>query len=60
MFKIIKVKIRKNIILPFVLNGCETWSPIVGEGHRLYVFRNRMLRKIFWPVLDVVMGEWGI
>jgi len=59
MYKIIKVKIQKNIILPSVLYGCETWSPIVGKEHRLSVFGNRMLRKIFWPVLDMVMGERG-
>ena len=59
MYKIIKVKIQKNIILPSVLYGCETWSPIVGKEHRLSVFGNRVLRKIFWPVMDVVLGEWG-
>jgi len=59
MSKIIKVKIQKNIILPFVLYGCETWSPTVSKEHRPSVFGNRMLRNIFWPVLDMVMGEWG-
>jgi len=59
MSKIIKVKIQKNIILPIPLYGCETWSPTVGEEHRLSVFRNIVLRKIFWFAIDVVMGEWG-
>ena len=59
MSKIIKVKIQKNIILPILLYGCETWSPTVGEEHKLSVFGNRVLRKIFWPAIDVVMGEWG-
>ena len=58
MSKIIKVKIQKNIILPF-LYGCETRSPTVSKEHRLCVFGNRVLRKIIWPVMDVVMGEWG-
>ena len=31
----------------------------MSEEHRLSVFGNRMLRNIFWPVMDVVMGEWG-
>jgi len=44
----------------FVLYGCETWSATVSELHRISVFGNRVLRKIFWPVMDVVMGEWGI
>jgi len=44
--KNIKVKIYRTIILPFVLYGCETWSPTVSEEHRLRVFGNRVLRKI--------------
>ena len=59
MSKILKVKTQKNIPLPFVLYGCETWSPTVGEEHGLSLFGNGMLRKIFWPVLDMVMGECG-
>ena len=57
--KNIKVKIYRTIILPFVLYGCETWSPTVSEGHRLRVFRNRVIRKIFGRMRDKVMGEWG-
>jgi hypothetical protein len=30
-----------------VLYGCETWSQILREEHRLRVFENRMLRRIF-------------
>jgi hypothetical protein len=30
----LKVKIYKTIILPVVLNGCETWSPTLREEHR--------------------------
>ena len=59
MSKIMKVKIQKNIILPFVLYGCETRSPTVSKEHRLSVFGNRVLRKIFWPAMDVVMGGVG-
>ena len=40
--------------MPFVLYGCETWSPTVSEEHKLRVFGNRVLRKIYGP-----MGEWG-
>jgi hypothetical protein len=45
----VKVKIYKNIILPVVLYGCETWSLTLREVHRLRVFENRVLRRIFEP-----------
>jgi hypothetical protein len=45
--KNIKIKIYKTVILPVVLQGCETWSLTLGEEHRLRVFENRVLRKIF-------------
>jgi hypothetical protein len=45
----VKVKIHKNIILPFVLYECETWSLTLREEHRLRVFENRVLRRIFKP-----------
>jgi hypothetical protein len=54
----VKVKIYKTIILPVVLYGCETWSLILREEHRLRVFENRVLRRIFGPQRDEVMGEW--
>jgi hypothetical protein len=45
--KNLKIKIYKTVILPFVLYGCETWSLTLGEEHRLRVFENRVLRRIF-------------
>jgi hypothetical protein len=54
----IKVKIYNTIILPDVLYGCETWSLMLREEHRLRVFENRVLRRIFGPKRDVVTGEW--
>jgi hypothetical protein len=54
----LKVKIYKTIILPVVLYGCETWSVTLREGHRLRVFENRVLRRIFGHKRDEVMGEW--
>jgi hypothetical protein len=47
--KNIKIKICKTVILPVVLYGCETWSLTLREEHRLRVFENRVLRKIFGP-----------
>jgi hypothetical protein len=32
-----------------VLYGCETWSLTLREEHRLSVFENRVLRRIFGP-----------
>jgi hypothetical protein len=45
-------------ILPVVLYGCETWSLTLREEHRLRVFENRMLRRIFGPKRDEVTGGW--
>jgi hypothetical protein len=40
------------------LYGCETWSLTLREEHRLKVFENRVLRRIFGPKRDEVTGEW--
>jgi hypothetical protein len=55
----VKVKIYRTIILSVVLNGCETWSVISREEHRLRVFENRVLRRIFGSKRDEVTGEWS-
>jgi len=49
-----KVKIYRTIILSVVLCGCETWPLTLREEHRLKVFENRVLRKIFRPKKDEV------
>jgi hypothetical protein len=54
----LKVKIYGTIILPVVLYGCETWSVILREEHRVRVFENRVLRRIFGPKRDEVTAEW--
>jgi hypothetical protein len=41
-----------------VLYGCETWSLTVREEHKLRVFENRVLRRIFEPQRDRVTGGW--
>jgi hypothetical protein len=56
--KNLKIIIYKTIILPVVLYGCETWSLTLKEEHRLRVFENRVLRRIFGPKRDEVTGEW--
>jgi hypothetical protein len=40
----------------FSLYGYETWSLILKEKHRLRVFENRVLRGIFGPKRDEIIG----
>jgi hypothetical protein len=47
-----------KIIVPAVLCGCKTWSLTPMEEHRLRVFENRVLRRIFGPKRYEVTGEW--
>jgi hypothetical protein len=54
--KYVKVRLYKTIILPVVLYGCETWSLTVREEHKLRVFENRVLRRIFGTKRDRVKG----
>jgi hypothetical protein len=56
--KNLKIKIYKTIISPVVLYGCETWSLTLREEHRLKVFKNRALRRIFGLKRDEMVGEW--
>jgi len=56
--KIIKIKIYKSILLPFVLYRCETWLLTLREEHRLRVFENRALRRIFGSGKNEVTGGW--
>jgi hypothetical protein len=48
----------KTIILPVVLYWCKAWSLTLREEHRLRVFENRVLRRIFGPRRDEVTEEW--
>jgi hypothetical protein len=41
-----------------VLYGCETWSLTVREEHKLRVFENSVLRRMFGPKRDGVTGGW--
>jgi hypothetical protein len=40
------------------LNGFETLSLTLREKHRLRIFENRVLRRIFGPKGDEVRGGW--
>jgi hypothetical protein len=54
----VKVRIYNTIILPVVLYVCETWSLTLKEEHKLRMFENKVLRRIFGPKRDGVMGGW--
>jgi hypothetical protein len=41
-----------------VLYEYETWSLTLREEHRVRVFENRVLRRIFGPKRDKVTGDW--
>jgi hypothetical protein len=50
--KNITFTVSTNIILPFALYGCDTWSLSLREEHRLRMFDNRALRNVFGPKRD--------
>ena len=52
-----KIKTQRNIILPVVLYGCETWSLTLREKRRLRVLEISVLRKVFGPKRDELKGE---
>jgi hypothetical protein len=54
--KNLKIKIHKTVILSLVLYGCEIWSLISREEHRLRVFENKVVR-IFGPKREED-GSW--
>jgi hypothetical protein len=51
--KNLKIKIYKTVILLVVLYGCKIWSLTLRKEHRLRVFENRVLRRIFGPKMEV-------
>ena len=53
--KNLKIKIYRTIVLSVVLYECETLSLTLREER---VFENMVLRRIFGPRRDEVMGEW--
>ena len=55
--KKLKIKIYRTIILPVVLYGCDTWSLTLRDEHRLRVFENMVLRRVFGPKRDEVTGN---
>jgi hypothetical protein len=56
--KNLKIKMYKTIILHLVLYGYKTWFPTLREVHKFRAFENRMLRRIFGPKREEVVGGW--
>jgi len=56
--KNLKIKIYRNVIMPVVLFGCETWSLTLREERKLRLFENKVLRRIFGPRRDEITWEW--
>jgi hypothetical protein len=54
--KNVKIRIYKTVILPVVLYGCNIWSLALREEYRLKTFEERVLRRIFGPMTDEVIG----
>jgi hypothetical protein len=42
-------QVKFLLIVVLGVYGCETWSLTLREEHRLRVFENRVLRRIFGP-----------
>jgi hypothetical protein len=50
--------VRAVMSYAVVLYGCETRSLTLREQHRLRVFENRVLRRIFGSNRDEMTGGW--
>jgi hypothetical protein len=55
--KNININTYRTVILPTVLYECEAWPLTFREEHRLRVFENRVLRRIFGPKTGEVGGK---
>jgi hypothetical protein len=51
-----KQYLKSILVILVVLYGCESWSLILREEYRLNVSQNRILRKIFGPEREEVVG----
>jgi hypothetical protein len=49
----------KTILLPVIMYGCGAWSLTLREEHRLSMFENRVLKRIFGTKKEEVLGGGG-
>ena len=50
------IKMVYRTVIPPVLYGHEAWSFTMREEYRLSMHKNRVLRMIFGPNRDLVLG----
>jgi hypothetical protein len=48
----------EDIVLSFVLYGCETWCLTPSEENRFRIFENWVLRRTFGLKSEEVTGDW--
>jgi hypothetical protein len=48
------LRIHKTMLLPVVLYGCKIWFLTLRQEHRLEIFENNVLRRIFGSKRDEV------
>jgi hypothetical protein len=53
-----KINTYRIIIIHIVLYGCEIWLLAAREDHKLRVFENKVLIRIFGPKRDKIKGGW--
>jgi len=58
LYIILKIRVQKTIILNVVSYGYKTWSLTLREEHRLGVYENRVLRRIFGSKREEMAGGW--
>jgi hypothetical protein len=56
--KNVNIRIYKTIIKPGILCVCESWSLTLRDDHRLRVFKDTVLRRIFGLKRDEVIRGW--
>jgi hypothetical protein len=52
------LKTATKTLVFVVLYECETWSLTLREEHKLRVFEDKVLRKLFGPKRNEVTGGW--
>jgi hypothetical protein len=56
LYKTVNMKMPEAVIFPVVLHGFEISSVTLEEEHRMSVFENRVLRRMFGHKRDEVKG----
>jgi hypothetical protein len=55
--KTLRVKKHKTISFSVVPYECETWSLTLREDYRMWVFEDRLLRRIFGLKMEGILGS---